>query len=823
MTCEFLAHHRESDGAEQCVREHLEEVSGAAEAFAGKIGLSSVGKLIGLLHDFGKYSAAFQGYIKSATGIINPDEDEFIDYKGIKGKVDHSTAGAQFIWDALKGKGPESELAAQIMALCMASHHSGLIDCISPDGTDRFHLRLGKAKDRTHLDEVKANADKTIRACADELLISPLIREELRKCLNSFFQGEQSVETREFMLGLMVRFLFSSLIDADRLSTANFENPVEACERYNGGYPEWKSLIQKLDRHITGFPNRNRIDEIRTNISSACLASASREKGLYQLTVPTGGGKTLSSLRFALHHAAHHRMDRIVYVIPFTSIIDQNAAVVHSILEDPAEGVENGGRQVVLEHHSNLTPGKDTWQSKILAENWDAPVVFTTAVQFLEALFAGGTRGARRMHQLANAVIIFDEIQTIPIKAVHLFNNAINFLVSRQCGSTVVFCTATQPILDKVDIEKGAARLSPNPEMMSDVGGFFRDLRRVEVMDKRKSGGWTEDEVADCALQEMKNSGSVLVIVNTKSAAQEVFKRCKNETKGVFHLSTNMCPAHRMDALMEIKRYLDPTVSVPFICVSTQLIEAGVDVDFGSVIRYLAGLDSVAQAAGRCNRNGLRPIGRVFVINPAREDLSKLPDIRVAREKAERVLDEYRNDPTAFDCDLVGPKVMAQYYQYYFFDRAHEMAYPVSHRVLGRNDSLLSLLSMNTLSVEEYKRTFRKAPPLSLRQSFKSAADLFSVIDAPTEGVIVPYREEGERIIADLCAASQIEKRYDLLKKAQGYSVNLFPYVFERLSDAGCIHEAQDGSGIFYLDQRYYSRDFGVSLEQLEQLKTLIE
>ena len=817
---QFLSHYRKSDGKEQSVKEHLEEVSYTAGAISGKIGLASIGELTGLLHDLGKYSDAFQTYIRSAVGQLNPDEDEYVDAKGMKGKIDHSTAGAQYIWENLQNKKElEWQLIRQIIALCVASHHTGLMDCLAPDGTDLFTRRMGKPKDRTHFNEVLKKTDKAIRNRAGILLASPTIQKEFRQRLE-LLAGGQSGELCMFSLGLLTRFLFSSLIDADRLSTADFENPTAARERYKGGYPDWAILIETLERHITGFITRNQIDVIRSDISSACMSAATRGKGLYTLTVPTGGGKTLASLRFALRHAKQYGMDRIIYVIPYTSIIDQNAAVVRSIFKDCKS--KNGGRNIVLEHHSNLTPEVDTWQSKILAENWDAPIVFTTAVQFLETLFATGTRGARRMHQLANAIIIFDEIQTIPIRTVHLFNNAINFLAG-QCGSTAVFCTATQPLLNEVDTKKGAVLFTTNHEMMPDVRELFRTLKRVDVIDSRKNGGWTENEVADCARQELERTGSVLIIVNTKKAAQDIYKHCRekaDKTVLVCHLSTNMCPAHRIDVLKKIRECLDLENPKPVICVSTQLIEAGVDVDFGSVIRHLAGLDSIAQAAGRCNRNGLRATSRVYVVNPSRENLDMLPDIRIASEKAERVLEEYRNNPDAFDHDLLSPKAMAQYYRYYFFERAHEMEYPVGAKQVGRDDSLLTLLSTNFFSVEAYKRASRKAPTFPLRQSFRSAAEAFKAIDAPTEGVIVPYSKEGERIIAELCSAHEVQKQYELLKEAQRYSVNVFPNVLKKLSDRDCIHEIQVGSGIMYLDERYYGRDFGVSLEAVEQMKT---
>lgn len=820
--------HVSKDGRPHLLQNHLKEVGRMAGEFAEKIGLPSLGELMGLLHDLGKYSVAFQSYLLSATGYLNPDADEYVDADKMKGKIDHSSAGAQYIWESLKNKDHLYQLAAQMMSLCIASHHSGLIDCVSSEGTDSFSKRMSKPKNRTHLDEVKKKIDEPIQKRVDKLLVSDSIEHELIQRLPLLFNGGESLEIREFMLGFLVRFLFSTLIDADRLNSADFANIFEACERYNGAYPGWQALIEKLDAHITGFKIRNQVDIIRNEVSSTCLNFSRRGKGLFHLTVPTGGGKTLASLRFALHHAKHHEMDRIVYVVPYTSIIDQNAETVRSILEGVDEESRKQSKQIVLEHHSNLTPEKDTWQGKLLSENWDAPITFTTAVQFLESLFAGGTRGARRMHQLANSVIIFDEIQTLPIKTIHLFNNAVNFFV-KQCGSTVVFCTATQPLLDQVDASKGMAKLSENPHIMPDTEKLFKNLRRVEIIDARKNGGWTGNDVADCVREELKQVFSVLIIVNTKAQARELYNLCRKITAcpqraslWVFHLSTSMCPAHRMRVLNIIRKCLNSENPKPIICVSTQLIEAGVDVDFGTVIRYLAGLDSIAQAAGRCNRNGLRASGRVFIVNPEKESLSKLPDIRRAKEKTERILGEFQNNPTAFDHDLLSPTTMSLYYRYYFFDRAHEMTYPVKPHEMGRDDSLFSLLSTNSLSVNAYQRANNTAPPIHLRQSFKSAAEAFRVIDTPTEGVIVPYGKEGKQIISDLSAASQFENRYHLIKQAQRYSVNMYPYEIEILKKAQKIYETLKGSGIFYLDSQYYSGQFGASVEPVGPMETLM-
>ncbi len=803
---QFVARYRQTDGSPQSVMEHLEETSKLASEFTCKVGLPMVGELIGLLHDFGKYSNAFQSYIKSAEGIIEPDDEEYVESRSMRGKIDHSTAGAQHIW---KNKRNSSiwQLAVEIMALCIASHHSGLIDSISPDGTDILNKRIAKPRDQTHFDEASDKIDESVRGHANRILASSAIEDDLRRRLELIMSPEPQLEIRQFTLGFLTRFLFSALIDADRLNSAG---------RKPNSKPEWPLLLEILEANLASFTTRNRIDEIRSEISLSCLRSADREKGLYQLTVPTGGGKTLASLRFALHHAAKYTMDRIIYVVPYTSIIDQNASVARSVFAF----LEESGRQIVLEHHSNLTPEQDTSESKLLTENWDAPIIYTTAVQFLETLFGSGTRGVRRLHQLANAVIIFDEIQTIPIRTVHLFNNAINFLVG-QCGSTAVFCTATQPLLDKVEPTKGSVRFSADAQIMPDVGKLFKELHRTTIEDNCKPEGWTVDDVADATMQELKESGSVLVIVNKKAQARELYQRLKGRTEYVYHLSTSMCPAHRRTVLDKIRACLEPKNPAPVICVSTQLIEAGVDVDFGSVIRYLAGLDSIAQAAGRCNRNGFRKTGRVLVVNFANEDLTRLDEIRVAQEQCKRVLREYKDNPAVFDNDLQSPKAMEQYYHYYFFQRAHEMTFPVSRRDFGRDDDLLSLLSTNTVSVEAYKSSHKQAPPLNLRQSFMSAAKAFKAIDSPAEGVIVTY-DRGEQIIAGLSALSRFDDKSKLLKEAQRYSVNLFPHELAKLHEKRRLSEAWEGSGIYCLDERNYSAEFGVSMDDIAEMKTLI-
>ena len=830
-TVGFIAHVRSSDAKEtQSLEDHLRGVGDLSAQFADKLTLFNHGKLMGLLHDLGKYSADFQRYILSATDLLNQDEDEeYVDAKGLKGKIDHSTSGAQLVWSALSAQGQKGQFAGQVLALCIASHHSGLIDCLSlSDKTaalDNFSKRMNKADSATHLAESIKNACPQLIQEAHALLSDPGLIDGLWSWRNRLAanapgataKAKVSSPALHQQLGLLVRALFSCLIDADRIDTADFEHPRKAMHRSKGEYRAWDVLIHRLESHLSDLPSgtpgdaaKPDINTLRRDISLHCLNAESRNTGIYTLSVPTGGGKTLASLRFALHHAKRHGLDRIIYVIPFTSIIDQNAQVVRRILEPEDEPKGS----VVLEHHSNLTPEQQTWRSKMLSESWDAPIVYTTTVQLLETLFGAGTRGARRMHQLARSVLVFDEVQTLPSNCIHLFNNAMNFLADH-CKSTVVLCTATQPLLHKVDENKGSIRLKADSELMPNVPGLFDALNRVDVLNRCKPGGWTQDEVIDLAFKQVDAVGSCLVIVNTKKAAQALYGLCKSrpDIKTV-HLSTSMCPVHRKKMLREVIQRLGTVPPLPTLCISTQLIEAGVDVDFGSVIRYAAGLDSIAQAAGRCNRNGKRAKGLVYVVNPRSEDenLRPLPDIEKGRDIGMGVLNEYQTDPASFGHNPIGPEAMNRYYERYFFARTREMSYAISRKELGRDDTLLNLLSLNSEAVNEFARVHRKAPALHLRQSFMAAGKAFKAIDTPTQGLIVPYGSEGKELVNDLCAAYQPENEYELLRRAQQFSVNVFPVLFDTLTKAHAIREIRADTGIYYLaDARYYSEDFGLS------------
>ena len=820
MKFTFIAHVRKTDKCPQSVQTHLVETSELAKIFARKLNLEPVGELLGLMHDFGKYSRKFQKYIHDETGLFNPDLDDE-ESTSNSSKVDHSTSGAQWVYHELRKFGTKQgigELFGQMLGLCIASHHGeGLIDCLDGEGNPKWIERFNKTDELTHFVECEQNADEVVQKKAHELAGENLIRSLLKAVKPILSDSTTNDKIKEFYLGCLTRFLFSCLIDADRINSSDFEREAQKEVRRLTEKPDWQMAIDQVEAKLAGFQNRYPIDEIRRRISSDCLKRAVDSQGIYTLTVPTGGGKTLASLRYALHHAQKHNLDRIIYIIPYTSIIDQNAQAVREIL----------GEDWVLEHHSNLEPEKQSWQDKLLSENWDKPIVFTTMVQFLDAWFGGGTRGARHIHPMANSVLIFDEIQTLPVKCVHLFCNVLNWLTTFG-KSTAILCTATQPLLGESGLQnfpedkrgsitaRGLLRLPENAEIMGkhqDLNKLFADLSRVEIRFNEKAGGWNVDEAGTFLLEQFQTTPSCLFIVNTKKWAQELYQYCQRQnvpSEALFHLSTNQCAAHRKAIFDTIKARLEN--KQPVICISTQLIEAGVDISMACVIRALGGLDGIAQAAGRCNRHGEKEgKGQVWVLNLQEQDFTRiLPDIQAGKTHAERVFRDFAGQ------DILQPAAMERYFEYYFYQRSDEMSYSVKNSTTG---SLLDWLSdnKNNPGGNININNCRTGKIQLLMQSFKSAGRAFQAIDAPTHAVIVPYGE-GAELIAKLCGEWDPKEMYDAKKKAQRYSVNVFPNVWNKLQKENALHETIEGSGIYYLNERYYNDEFGLSLDETSEM-----
>ena len=816
MPKDAIAHVRKLDGLQQLLIDHLLETSTISGQFTAKLNLGFVGELLGLMHDFGKYSQKFQNYIRRVNNVgFNFDQDDEDSFKG----GDHSTAGAQWVYRELRKFGAAQgigELFGQMLGLCIASHHGeGLIDCLDGEGNPKWIERFNKTNELTHLAECERNANEAVQQKAKELVGENLIRSLLNAVKPILSDQATNNKIKEFYLGCLTRFLFSCLIDADRINSSDFEREAQKEVRRLMEKPDWQTAIDQLEAKLAGFENRYPIDEIRRRISDDCLKRAVDSLGIYTLTVPTGGGKTLASLRYALHHAQKHNLDRIIYIIPYTSIIDQNAQAVREIL----------GEDWVLEHHSNLEPEKQSWQDKLLSENWDKPIVFTTMVQFLDAWFGGGTRGARHIHPMTNAVLIFDEIQTLPVKCVHLFCNVLNWLTAFG-KSTAVLCTATQPLLGESGSQnfpeekresiaaRGLLKLPAHAEIMGtdeQREELYKKLSRVEIRFNEKAGGWNVKEAGAFLLEQFQTTPSCLFIVNTKKWAQELYQYCKGQNvplEALFHLSTNQCAAHRKAIFDTIKGRLKN--KQPVICISTQLIEAGVDISMACVIRALGGLDSIAQAAGRCNRHGEKKgKGQVWVLNLQEQDFTRiLPDIQAGKNHAERVFRDFAGQ------DILQPAAMERYFEYYFYQRSDEMSYFVKNSETG---SLLDWLSDNKNNPGGNINNRRTGKIQLLMQSFKSAGRAFQAIDAPTRAVIVPY-SEGTELIAKLCGEWDPKEMHRTLQKAQRYSVNVFPNVWDKLQKENALHETIEGSGIYYLNERYYNDEFGMSLDETSEM-----
>ena len=808
----------------QLLSEHLSGVAGRCSELAKKLGLEKAGELIGLLHDLGKATKTFQDYLLSFAGDDEAGDD-------LRGKIDHSTAGAQCLLANIRGAQKEECLegvVARFLAVSIASHHSGLIDCLEPDGNDKLTQRLAKPDSGTRFVEAWTNLDTSVKRRAEALMQDPSLVADVRNTIasltTSLDKGEGDMHVQA---GLLLRLLFSCLIDADRTNTANFENPAAGLHRQNQAYETWEKLLDRLDRNLSQMNTDGAVNRTRRQVSDECFRAADRPGGIYALTVPTGGGKTLSALRFALEHARRHALDRIIFVSPYISIVDQNAAVARSILEP--EGVPYAS--VVLEHHSNVQDDPsdeigrpDLWRRRVLAENWDAPVVFTTSVQVLEALFGSGTRAVRRLHAMARAVIVFDEVQTLPIKMVHLFNNAINLLASR-CGSTIVLCTATQPLFETVCKARGAARLGSPPGLVSNSQQLFEQLKRYEVFDHTdRPGGWQIAQVAELALTEARKYGSCLAIVNTKRDAREIFRILLEQAGSralVVHLSTGMCPAHRVEKLEQLRAQLpNATWDQQVICVSTQLIEAGVDIDFACVVRDLAGLDSIAQAAGRCNRNGARVTpGKVHIVELP-EPPAQLDEIRQGRTVARELLGQWRRANPGSLFPLDDPQQMTEYYNRAFYRRRDEMSYCVGPAGIGRTTSLLDLLGANEVAKHYALRSSQGLHRSLLLQSFQTANKAFAQI-ANTQGIVVPYGDEGQGIVNQLAASFDLESEWQLLRKAQRFTLSVYASQFTKLTNKGAVYEVPPGSGVYCLRSEFYDSAFGLR-EEAGPLEDLI-
>lgn len=622
----FIAHIREIDGEIQTVEQHLIAVKSLAEVLGDKLNVRHLAGLAGMLHDLGKFSEEFRCYIIEA--VKNPDAPPK------RGSVDHSTAGGRLLYQLYHAPTNSSseKMVAQIVGNTIISHHSDLQDYMSPDLSSPFLTRV-RDKEAPEL----AKMDTISSLFFSKVISREAFADYVRKAIQEFdayiaSNKEDRLEKKVFFL---TKFLFSTLIDADRTDTRIFEEKSKI-ENANGS-EKLQQYYTKLLQYVATFSADTPINALRARMSIECEQHAKKPSGIYTLSIPTGGGKTLSSLRYSLKHSITHGKQRIIYIVPYTTIIEQNAEEVRCILQD-----EEG----ILEHHSNViydqedddesTEGAHTTPQKLMLakDNWDSPIIFTTLVQFLNVFYAKGNRNTRRLHNLTNAVVIFDEVQKVPTNCISMFNEALNFLYSYG-RSSILLCTATQPALDLV---RNKLRQTKDAEIIKNIDRIIDEFKRVEIVDLASKQIFTTDALAQLVEDHSLHYKSQLIILNTKKAVKDLYETLKEKmpAASIKHLSTSMCPAHRKEIIEETRQYLQELQ--PVILISTQLIEAGVNISFESVIRSLAGLDSIAQAAGRCNRHGEKESGTVFVIDHQEEQLSKLKEIQVGKIITKKML-----------------------------------------------------------------------------------------------------------------------------------------------------------------------------------------
>lgn len=686
----------------QHLQDHLTNVGQLSRAFASDFSAGDLAYTSGLLHDLGKYSQEFQRRLE-----------------GQKIHVDHSTAGAIEATRLFK----EDQCAAGLMfAYLVAGHHGGLLNYGSTESGLCERLHKEKIPDYSAY-----HKDLSI----DTQAVGP-------------FRLRPAAHKTGFSVSFFTRMLYSCLVDADSIDTEKFCAPEKFLTR--GKYESFGILSEKFNAHmqkIHSDAKDSQINRERQEIFDQCVRAGSLPPGIFSLTVPTGGGKTLSSMAFALEHLKTHHLKRIFYVIPYTSIIEQNAEVFRNIF----------GWQNVLEHHSNFDPatvetddtdtGKEAF--RLATENWDMPIVVTTNVQFFESLFSNKRSRTRKIHSLAKSVIILDEAQMLPTKYMLPCLAALSELV-RNYGATVVICTATQPRLGDLLDENARPR-----EIMQSPDRLYETFRRVRVTDL----GPLSDEQLSARLTGHRQA---LCIVNTRNHAKKLYDAIRKDGN-CYHLSARMCPAHRRKKIAEIKARLREGKECRVI--STQLIEAGVDIDFPAVYRTMTGIDSLAQAAGRCNREGRLPEkGEVFIFKST-EPYGKATSWQsLVAEVGEMALAE-SNDPLSL-------ATVSDY-----FGRLYHFK---------GDDGLDEKKILHQLEEQAGDLAF----------PFETIADDFQIIDEGTRDLIIPYDDHAKSKIAELRAAEFPRKFF---RDLQGYSVSIYPNEFS---------EMERGNRIEAIAERFY-------------------
>ncbi len=728
---------KDTDGAwrdPHDLADHLRAVAGLAAQNASRFKGADWAHLAGLWHDLGKYRPRFQRYIRQASGF---EADAHI--QGEAGKAPHSTAGAML---ACKRFG----VAGRVLAYLIAGHHAGLYDWFG--GLD---ARLESQDSHDELDEALAEYPSA------EILDHGAFKPDLREIPG----GKDG-------FALWIRMLFSCLVDADFLDTESYMVAGKSARR--GDWPHVQKLLEQFDRFMADkitAADPTPVNLLRADILRQCREKAHETPGLFSLTVPTGGGKTLSSMAFALEHAKRYNKCRIIYVIPYTSIIEQTADIFRAIFGE-----------AVIEHHSNaeVDAEKENSKSRLACENWDAPVVVTTNVQFFESLFAAKTSRCRKLHNIVDSVVVLDEAQLLSPEFLQPILDVLN-LLTKHYGVTVVLSTATQPALatrEYFDARNNMRGLDNVREIMSDPDALYRALERVNV---RLPIDWNAAVSWDALASEISRHGSALAIVNRRKDARDLWERMP---EGTLHLSALMCGEHRSQTIGQIKERLKN--GIPTCVVSTQLVEAGVDVDFPVVYRALVGLDSIAQAAGRCNREGRLDKGEVVVFVPPQAAPPGL--LRKGEDACRSVLHAHTSKPLERD-------LFARYFE-----------------------KLYHACNLDAQSIED----LLKVDGQTLAVNFRTAADKFKLIqDEDSAPVIVRYGGldgSDDKVDELLNTLRKHGPERWLMRKLQRYTVTIHRREAMKLLSQGDIDEVMPGLYAQVSDWLYHP-DLGLNPDGL--------
>lgn len=790
----YPAHIRKVDDKKyvQTVEEHCRGVAEIAAELLSDIGLEKTAYLAGMVHDLGKFSENFKNYIEKAA------DGEKVQ----RGSVNHTFAGVRFLLEKHSDEQLSgfSDIVLEILAYAVGAHH-GLFDCVDDNNNNGFTKRIQKEG----IDYLNA-AQEFLKICCSKQDIEDLLKQSEKEFLPVFNEIEKLADNADakiqntqitFYIGFLARLILSAIIEADRSDTSQFMNGYS--EKTVKNISEiWINCIKNVEQKLSTMPLDKPINETRAQISALCAEAGNLESGIYRLNLPTGAGKTLTSLRYALHHALKHNKKRIIFTMPLLSIIEQNAGIIHEYI---------GNEDILLEHHSNVIETDETGEldkRELLIESWNVPIIITTMVQLLNTLFAGKTSNIRRMQALCNSIIVIDEVQTVPDKILSLFNLALNFL-AKICNATIILCSATQPCFEKT--------MYPLDKSVKDLITLTKEQETVFKRVRLEYKGEMDcEELADFAAGILEENNRLLLVCNTKNEAAVMFNLLCSKLKDVkaFHISAGMCTAHRKETIKEMQEALK-NKQQKVLCVSTQVIEAGVDVSFARVIRLLAGMDNIVQATGRENRNrefdGRAP---GYIVRLKGEFLKGLSEIEAAKNAAANLLVKYRNNPQIYDDDLMSAKAVNEYYKslYENVKSGYHDFYIESVR-----DSILNLMSCNgnvdSEKIPEYNKYF-------MHQALKTAGGLFTVFDESSIDIIVPY-DRGTEIIQEVFAVGDkdYEKLKAILKEAKLYTVSLFKYQKIKLEEQGALIFVPS-AGVYILQDGYYDELTGLNLNQSE-------